>query len=357
MSLIFRYNPFRSSALALGLAAALSLPGCAAKSQSAGEGKTAKMAQDPARVLAVIDGKALTEGELTKTAEARFQALDLQYEKSRHDLLEGAVRQEIGNRLLDAETKATGKTRDQLAAELKPAPVTDAEVDAFYEQNKGRAGATPKEQLVPQIRQYLAQQRAQQVQRDFLESLWKKYKVELKLDPFRVEVAATGPAKGPQSAPVTIVEFSDFQCPYCRQLVPTLDQVHQKYGDKVRIVFRQFPLPDHPAARKAAEAALCANEQGKFWELHDQMFNNQQALAPEQLKSAAATLGLNAATFNQCLDSGKTGKEIEADVKAGVAAGVQGTPTFFVNGRSLSSAMPLDQISVIIDEELKKKGS
>jgi protein-disulfide isomerase len=156
---------------------------------------------------------------------------------------------------------------------------------------------------------------------------------------------------------VTIVEFSDFQCPYCSRLTPTLEQVMSKYGNKVRIVFRQFPLPIHDKAAKAAEAALCANEQGKFWEMHDAMFKDQGGLAVDGLKTKAATLGLNAQSFNSCLDSGKETPAVQADLKAGQQAGVQGTPAMFVNGRFINGAQPYETIAGIIDDELKRKGA
>jgi len=353
-----RPNSHRTSLLTLCLLTALSLPGCAAKGAPAATSGSAMMALDPAKVIAVVDGKNLTQGELMKDAENQLVAFDLQYEKNRHDMIEGSMRQAINEQLLAAEMKATGKSREQLAAEVKPAPVTDAEIDAFYSQNQAAVRGATKEQVAPQIRSYLEQQGARKAQMDYFDTLWKKHGVDFKFDPFRLEVAATGPAKGPETAPVTIVEFSDFQCPYCGQLTPTLEAVKQKYGDKVRIVFRQFPLNIHDHAQKAAEAALCANEQGKFWEMHDYMFKNQGALAIEQLKAKAAELGLNASNFNQCLDSGKTAKAIEADMKAGSSVGVNGTPTFFVNGRLMQAGMPIEALSAVIDDELqRKKGS
>ena len=117
------------------------------------------------------------------------------------------------------------------------------------------------------------------------------------------------------------MEFSDFQCPYCSRLVPELDQVVQKYGNQVRLVFRQFPLTMHPFAKKAAEAALCANEQGKFWEMHDAMFHDQQGLAVDALKAKAAAIGLNTEHFNYCLDAGKYASGVNTDIEAGEAAG------------------------------------
>jgi len=176
------------------------------------------------------------------------------------------------------------------------------------------------------------------------------------LEPPRTRVAATGPSKGPEDAPITIVEFSDFECPFCSRINPTLAQVRQNYADQVRIVFRQYPLPMHPNAVKAAEASLCAHEQGKFWEMHDVMFADQQQLGVEQLKAKASGIGLDPEDFNQCLDSGEYADEVQADLAAGAEAGVSGTPAMFVNGIPISGAVPYDQLSSVIDEELARKG-
>ncbi|HTQ78873.1 MAG TPA: DsbA family protein, partial [Thermoanaerobaculia bacterium] len=236
-----------------------------------------------------------------------------------------------------------------------------ADVDKFYDENKAQIPPNiTKEQVAPRIRQYLEQQRQNEARQSFYASLDTKYKAEYMLDPIRVDVepaSYTPPVQGPATAPVTIVEFSDFQCPFCSRLKPTLDQVKQKYGDKVRIVFRQYPLPIHPNAPKAAEAALCANDQGKFWELHDAMFGDQQGLAVDGLKAKATKIaGLKAEEFNSCLDSGKHADEVKKDIAAGSAAGVSGTPAMFVNGRFISGAVPYDDIAKVVDEELKKSG-
>jgi len=175
-------------------------------------------------------------------------------------------------------------------------------------------------------------------------------------EPVRVAVDATGPGRGPENAPIKIVEFGDFQCPFCARLVPVLEQVFEKYGSKVRLVFRQFPLPFHSAAFKAAEASLCANDQGKFWDLHEAMYENQQQLQVDNLKAKATALGMNAEQFNSCLDSGKFSASVQADTQAGNQAGVLGTPALFINGRFISGAVPLDQITKIIDDELRRNG-
>jgi protein-disulfide isomerase len=341
------------SALAVtALALGVWLPACAAQ---APQDKMAKPAGgDPQKVLATVNGQQITEADLYKEAAAEMQNLDREYAQNKHTLIENKLKQVVQDRMVEAEAKAKGVAKEQLLADaVKAAAVTDADVDKFYEENKAQI-PRPKEQVAPQIKQYLEQQKQREGQAAFIQSLEAKYKAEYMLEPIRVQVAADGPAKGPASAPVTIVEFSDFQCPFCSRVVPTMEQVLSKYGDKVRVVFRQFPLAFHENAQKAAEASLCAHDQGKFWEMHDAMFQNQQALAVDALKAQAAKLGLNAETFNSCLDGGKHAATVKADFTAGSAAGVSGTPAMFVNGRFISGAVPLEQITPVIDDELRR---
>jgi protein-disulfide isomerase len=158
--------------------------------------------------------------------------------------------------------------------------------------------------------------------------------------------------RGDAKAPLTIVEFSDFECPYCSKLFSTLKLVEKNYGEKVRLVYRQFPLANHPNAQKAAEAALCANEQGHFWEMHDLMFQEQRALEVPDLKAKAASLKLDAAIFDKCLDSGRHVDRVKQDIMDGSRAGVTGTPAMFINGRFISGAVPYEDLAKIIDAEL-----
>jgi protein-disulfide isomerase len=166
------------------------------------------------------------------------------------------------------------------------------------------------------------------------------------------------PVWGPEDAPVVMVEFSDFQCPYCHRFATeTLPQIRQTYGDKVRFIYRDFPLSSiHPQAEKAAEAGQCAQEQGKFWELHDLMFENQGALMVDDLKGYAQEAGLDAATFSDCLDSGKTAQEIQRDYQDGQVAGVTGTPGFLVNGVLVVGAQPFSVFQQVLDQLLAAGG-
>jgi len=331
----------------------LLVPGALALAVGAG---LAARAADPGQVLAVVNGKSITEADVRAANAEQFKAMDREYQSNLHTLIENSLDQAINEKLVEAEAAARGVAKEAILAEIKAAAVSDADVDKFYEENKARI-PRPKEQVAAQIKSYLEQQGQQKAQADFYNTLKAKYKVDVKLEPIRVTVAATGPAKGPANAPVTIVEFSDFQCPFCSQLTPTLDQIKAKYGDKVRIVFRQYPLPFHQNAAKAAEAALCANEQGKFWDLHDYMFKNQSAIGVDDLKKKVAELGLNADEFGKCLDSGKQAAAVQSDMKDGSAAGVSGTPAMFINGRFISGAVPIDQITNVIEDELRRKGA
>jgi len=205
-------NAFRKQLVpgALVLVAALGvLPACAQQKAAA-----AGSASGSNQVLAVVNGKPVTEADVRQANADQFKALDREYQQNVHQLLENSLDQAVQDRLLEAEAASRKVTKDQLLAEIKPAAVTDADVDAFYEQNKAQI-PRPKEQVAAQIKTYLEQQGQQKARTEYFKTLQAKYKVDYKLEPIRVEVAATGPAKGPASAPVTIVEFSDFQCPFC----------------------------------------------------------------------------------------------------------------------------------------------
>jgi len=160
--------------------------------------------------------------------------------------------------------------------------------------------------------------------------------------------------RGNKNAKITLIEISDFQCPYCQRHTPTMDKILEDYGDQVRLVWRNFPLSSiHPYAQKAAEASECAGEQGKFWEMHDLMFVNQSALDTPSLKIYAGQIGLDQTKFNDCLDSGKYESKIKKQVTEATAAGISGTPGTFVNGELVKGAYPYETFKQIIDKLLE----
>lgn len=325
----------------------------------AGDQPAAKPSPEPTRpadAMAIVDGAPISAAQFNDAAAARLAALRAQEYEIKRQVLDDL----IGQRLLEKEARARGISVDDLLkqeVEAKVTPPTDADVHQVYENAKARAQGRSEAEVSGQIRQGLTRQRTQARRAELLRELRAKASVSVFLEPPRVAVeAAEGPAKGPKDAPITIVEFSDFQCPYCSRVMPTLKQIEDRYGERVRLVFRDFPLPIHPLAPKAAEAAACAEEQGRFWEMHDKLFANQGGLQVADLKQRALELGLDADQFNQCLDSGKHEGNWKKDVAEGTRYGVSGTPAFFVNGRLVSGARPLEDFTRVIDEELERAG-
>ncbi len=308
----------------------------------------------PPDVVARVGGEPITAAELQELVAG--EVVDLRGKL--YEARKGALDQMIAERLVEAEAKKRNLTTDQLMqAEIEakaPAP-TPAEIEAFYNENAGRIRGSLEETVGP-IAEHLVQQKQQELMQAFLASLREQAKVEILLDPPRFPVdPGQSPRTGTASAPVQIVEFSDFECPYCGIAAKTVHDVEAKYGDKVSISFVNFPLPMHANAKKAAEASLCANEQGKFWEYHDKLFANQKQLDPASLARYAIELGLDGRKFEVCLESGKMGATVEADLEKGRSVGMQGTPGFYVNGIHISGAVPIEAFSEVIDAELKRK--
>jgi protein-disulfide isomerase len=267
----------------------------------------------------------------------------------------------VRDRLLAAEARKRKVSVDELLAlevdSAVPQPADDVVVQ-FYNENKPRLEGTLADNASA-IRDYLKSEKRQTVYETFVADLKKSYGVKSYLEPSRTTIATAGrPSKGPANAPVTIVEFSDFECPFCRALFPTLERIEADYKDKLRVVYMQFPLATmHTHARNAAEASLCAYEQNKFWQLHDAMFNDQQNLSVADLKQKAAKLSLDMKAFNTCLDSDKYLAEIQSDMEEGVRVGISGTPALFINGRLLIGAQPYGDIQKIIEDELRRSAT
>jgi protein-disulfide isomerase len=320
-----------------------------------GSGTAAVPSAGRSDVLARVAGEAITRGEVETNAGGQMTQLRQQI----FDLTDRTLNQTIDGRVLDLEAESRGLDRDGLLAEVVEAdvpPPTEAQVDSVYEEFRDRLNQ-PRDSAASRIEAFLVN-RVRRARYDSLVSaLRDEYGVVNYLAPPRVEVEAKGPALGPETAPVTIVEFSDFECPFCLRMHPTLKRVMEEYEGQVRLVFRQFPLTNiHPHAQKAAEASLCADAQGKFWEMHDAMFESPGQLAVADLKTHAAEIGLDAEAFAGCLDSGESADEVRADLNAGRALGLRGTPALYINGRYLAGAQPFEVISRVIDDELRRGG-
>ena len=307
--------------------------------------------------LAEVDGMAITSEEVEKVLASQLSKLEEQI----YNLKRQRVEVLINEKLLAKEAAKRGISVPALLdteVTSKVGLVTEQEIEKFFQENKTQLKGE-ESNLREQLRSHLQNQKLATKREEFLKSLRSQAKIVVNLKPppvLRVVVSADGaPSKGPAKAPVTIVEFSDFQCPFCRRVIPTLAQLEAKYGDKVKLVFRDFPIESlHPGATKAHEAARCANEQGKFWAYHDKLFAAPPKSSPEIFKALAKEVGLDVASFENCFDGGKYQADIKKDIEEGNRVGVTGTPAFFINGRLVSGAQPLEAFSRIIDDELSR---
>jgi predicted DsbA family dithiol-disulfide isomerase len=321
----------------------------------------ARGGDDPQEVVGRIGEEEFTLEDVESVAGPELEKIEIEYQKGRHALLEKALRSLVEQELLKREMARTGKTPDVLLDEEVESKISvgDADVDRWYAENESRLEGRTKESIAPQIRRYLIDQARANARRVYFERLEAANDVSYLLEPFRVEIETDGePFLGPAGAPVTLVEFSDFECPFCGKFNDAIRGLHEAYPDQVRIVFRQFPLPIHPNARKAAEASLCAFDQERFWPMHDLLFAESKALGVPELKEKARRLGLDGGAFDACLDSGRHEARVEEDVQAGVRIGVTGTPAVFINGRPLSGgAVPLEELKEEIARELSRRES
>ena len=308
-------------------------------------------------VLATVNGAPITEDDVRKTAGLEISRLEEQIYQLRKQQVDALV----ARRLLEAEAARRGQSIEALEQSeitAKAGAVTEPEIDAFVEANRARIRGDVA-QLRPQIREFLQQQKADARRTVLVDGLRASAKIDIHLEPpvaFRATVDIAGaPVRGTPTAPVTIVEYSDFHCPFCRRVQPTLTSLLQKYPGKVRLIYKHLPLDGlHPQARRVSEAAWCAAKQDKFWGFHDAVYADSGNDASDTtLTRYATTAGLDAAAFTACLASPETKAAIQRDVEQGEALGLNSTPGFFVNGREIRGAQPIEAFESIIDEELR----
>jgi protein-disulfide isomerase len=321
-------------------------------------------ATDPNTVVATWNGGQVTYGELATATGGQVKKLEIDYLQNKYDLESGSLEQMIDEKLIEAEAKARGMD----VAALKKAEISDKatkpseqDITQTMELMKRRMAGQPDDKVKAQTIMMLQGRAEQERAEAFLAELKTKYASKTTL-PFpdlpRVEVSKDDdPVRGDPNAALTVIQFAEFQCPYCGRAKDTVDKVLKNYDGKVNMVFRDFPLGFHDRAIPAAVAANCAGAQGKYWEMWDAMMSNQRALADADLEGYATKAGVaNMDTWHQCLRDPAQVEEVRKDTKDGETAGVTGTPAFFINGVMISGAQPYEKFSSIIDRELAKAG-
>ena len=304
-----------------------------------------------------FNGKTYTTTELVQGHENDIYEL----EKKLFELKMNRVKGLVLKKLIESDPRKGSMSEEQFVEKfiVSKVKVSEAEVQAFIKERK-----IPEQhindQLKDRIQKFIKQGKTQELVDAWLTEKIAKSPVEVyfsePMQPvFDVKVG-DAPVLGNSKAKVTLVEYSDFQCPYCAKGSKIMHELKKKYGDKVQVAFKNFPLPFHKQAKGAALAGLCANEQGKnyFWKLHDYMFDNQGKLDSNNLKKIAGSFqGFDGGKFNDCVDKNKYMAKIESDIQEGQSLGVKSTPTFFLNGKIINGALPVEEFSKMIDNELK----
>lgn len=341
-----------------GVFAALVIAACTSDSAKAKINFVFKDAPK-AGVVAKINGEEITEDQLVGDAQLEL----MQIKKQEYDLKMGQLNKMVTDKVLGAEAKKEGiATVDEYInkkitkGEIK---ISDADYKKFVKE-KNIPESNINDQVKERIFSYMKEQKRDEMIQAQVAKLTKGAPVEVyfKKPKSNIQVdVGQAPTEGPDSAKVTIVEFSDFQCPFCGRAAKTVSEVHKKYGNKIRIAFKHFPLPMHKDAGPASEASMCVFEQSKdkFWKFHDIAFANQDKLDAENLVKHAKAAGADEKKFKECFDSKKYADFVKKDMAAGEKLGVRSTPTFFINGQLLSGALPVEAFSEVIDEELGNK--
>ncbi|HEX6730492.1 MAG TPA: thioredoxin domain-containing protein, partial [Pyrinomonadaceae bacterium] len=305
-----------------------------------------------AQVVAVVNGENITSGDVADS----LKSLIFEVQEQVYTLRKNELNLTINDTLLAQEAQKRKITTNALLdAEVKPKPVTEEQARLFFEQNKGRVSgdfAQTKDSIIS----YLQQTELRLAERAFIEKLRAASSVQVFLNAPESPVFSIStkdqPSLGNDNAAVTIVAFTDYQCPSCASIHPALERLVKENAGKVRLVTRDFPLTQHAEAFKAAEAAEAAREQGKYWEYVHALMQNQSSLGVEKLKSFAGELGLDRARFDSALDSGKFAEMVQRDVEDGMKLGVKGTPSLFINGRRVT-AKSYEELKTSVDAALK----
>lgn len=306
-------------------------------------------------VAAKFKGQELKTSEIFKGAETEIFEAEMKV----YEIKMAKLKAWLIERMIEADPNKKGLSNDEFLKKYisKEVKISEKEIQNFIKERN-----IPAEHINDQMKQRINQFLSMEAEKGAIETWFNK---QTQSNPVEVYIAkpmrpvfnvkvGDAPFVGKADAKVTIVEFSDFQCPFCQKGAGVMEEVKKKYGNKVKIAFKNYPLPFHNNAKTAANAGLCANEQGvdKFWKMHDAMFADQGNLTNEGLVKMAKKIGLKESDFKTCLEANKFASKVESDIVEGQNVGVKSTPTFFVNGKMISGAVPLEQFSEVIDQEL-----
>ena len=310
--------------------------------------------QDGNTVIAEVDGMRITLAQFeSKRPSALFQARN-----SFYDAEKKAVEEYIDDLLLEGQAQKENMSVAQLLerhvnGEIAKDP-DDAVLRVYYE---GVDTNEPFEAVRDKIIEHLRQRRLAKAKTAYIQSLRSQAKITVDVAPPRIDISLQDtPVRGPAGAPLTLVEYADYECPYCQQVQPTLDQLEAAFKGKMAFAYKDLPLPMHPHAQKAAEASQCAGLQGKYWEYHD-LLSKTKALEVSQLKAGARQLGLEPGAFDKCLDSGERAESVKSSQNEAQKLGLLGTPSFFLNGRFFSGNLSYDQMRQLLEDELKRSSA
>jgi protein-disulfide isomerase len=317
-------------------------------------------AEDPSASVVTWEGGSLTRAQLADHVGVKLIQLEADYLSQRYEAERGGIDEVLSEKLLELEAVAGGHADVDalLEAEItaKVGSPSDEDVVQFYEVMKRQLRGQPLEVVRPMVVQELTRRAQGERFSEYLSHIREKYKVEVSLqrpDLPRLPVSVDDdPSRGPTDAPITIVQFAEFQCPYCGRAKEAVDQVFEAYPGKIRMVFRDYPLSFHDRAVPAAIAANCAGEQDKYWPMYDQLMEHQQSLTDADLSRYASNAGVDIAKWIECRADPAQEAEVQADFDDGAELGVNGTPAFFINGIMLSGAQPFSAFKEIIDREL-----
>jgi protein-disulfide isomerase len=305
-------------------------------------------AQTDSTVVAEVGGVKLTIGDLQRDESSKLLQARYTYYQAQSKALEDL----IDKTLLEQRAKSENLTVDQLVNRDIKSQVKDPTEDQMQVYYEGLDTDQPYASVRDKILDKIRQVRADHLRTAYIAKLREQGNVVIALAPPTANVELeNAETHGSRTAPVTLVEFADYECPYCQRVAPDVKKIEADYGGKLAVSYKDFPLPMHPHAEKAAEAVRCAGKQGKFWEMHDEVFHSHE-LDIDQLKAQARALSLDGAQFDKCLDSGETAAAVQQDRQEGVKLGLTGTPSFFINGHFISGSLDYATLHRLIDQQL-----